>query len=104
MMRKTIFSRLCLRQPADAIRALELFTGVMGGCEVMTARMAERAAADFLTVTELADTLVRREGVSFREAHGLVSASVKELRRTAIPLRLWPKQLRPSLHPISAGV
>jgi argininosuccinate lyase len=52
----------------------------MGGCEVNTVRMAERAAADFLTVTELADTLVRREGVSFREAHHLVSAAVRELR------------------------
>ena len=64
----------------DAVRALELCAGVMGGCEVNTIRMAERAAADFLTVTELADTLVRREGVNFREAHQLVSASVKELR------------------------
>ena len=65
----------------DAVRSLELFAGVLGGCEVNTVRMAERAAADFLTVTELADTLVRREGVSFREAHQLVSAGVKELRR-----------------------
>jgi argininosuccinate lyase len=64
----------------DAVRALQLFAGVMGGCEINTVRMAERAAADFLTVTELADTLVRREGVSFREAHHLVSAAVKELR------------------------
>jgi argininosuccinate lyase len=63
----------------DAVRALELFAGVLGGCEVNTIRMAERAAADFLTVTELADTLVRREGVSFREAHQLVSAGVREL-------------------------
>jgi argininosuccinate lyase len=64
----------------DAVRALQLFAGVLGGCEINTARMAERAAADFLSVTELADTLVRREGVSFREAHHLVSAAVKELR------------------------
>jgi argininosuccinate lyase len=64
----------------DAVRALDLFAGVLGGCEVNTVRMAERAAADFLTVTEVADTLVRREGVSFREAHHLVSASVRELR------------------------
>jgi len=64
----------------DAVRALELFAGIMGGCEVNTVRMAERAAADFLTVTELADALVRREGVSFREAHHLVSAAVRELR------------------------
>ena len=66
----------------DAIRAIALFGGVMGGCEVNTARMAERAQADFLTVTELADTLVRSEGVSFREAHQLVSAAVKPLHGT----------------------
>ena len=65
---------------ADTLRALELFAGILGGCEINTVRMAERAAADFLTVTELADTLVRREGVSFREAHRLVSAGVRELR------------------------
>lgn len=64
----------------DANRAIRLFAGVMGGCEVMTARMAERAHSEFLTVTELADTLVRRESVSFREAHRLVSATVKELK------------------------
>jgi argininosuccinate lyase len=64
---------------ADAIRAIGLFTGILGGCEVRGARMAERAAEDFLTVTELADTLVRREGMSFREAHHLVSAAVKAL-------------------------
>jgi argininosuccinate lyase len=33
-------------------------------------------------VTEVADTLVRREGVSFREAHHLVSAAVKQLDGT----------------------
>jgi argininosuccinate lyase len=64
---------------ADAIRAIGLFAGVMGACEVNTGRMAERAASDFLTVTELADTLVRREGVNFRQAHHLVSACVKAL-------------------------
>jgi argininosuccinate lyase len=63
----------------DAIRALALFAGVMSGCEVNVARMAERAGSDFLTVTELADTLVRREGVNFRRAHQLVSAAVISL-------------------------
>ena len=67
---------------ADAIRALALFAGVMGGCEVNTARMEERAQSDFLTVTEVADTLVRSEGASFREAHHLVSAAVKLLDGT----------------------
>jgi argininosuccinate lyase len=70
---------LVFNATADAARALALFAGVMGGCEVQTQRMAERAASDFLTVTELADTLVRREGLNFRQAHHLVSAAVKHL-------------------------
>jgi argininosuccinate lyase len=36
-----------------------------------------RAGSKFLTATELADTLVRLEGLSFREAHHIVSESVK---------------------------
>src|SRR5579871_90605 len=65
---------------ADARRALRLFAGLMAECEVNTERMAERAHSDFLTVTELADTLVRGEGVSFRQAHHLVSEAVRRLR------------------------
>ena len=83
----------------DAIRAIGLFAGVMGGCEVITARMAERAASDFLTVTELADTLVRREGVNFREAHHLVSAAVKDLKGRYSPAAMVDsvEMLAPSL-------
>jgi argininosuccinate lyase len=65
---------------ADAIRAIRIFGGVMPECEVDKRRMAQRAGSDFLTVTELADTLVRREEMSFRQAHELVSAGVKDLR------------------------
>lgn len=64
---------------ADAIRALHLFAGLIADCEVNAARMAERARSDFLTVTELADTLVRSEGLSFRQAHDLVSQAVRRL-------------------------
>ena len=62
---------------ADAKRAFQLLTGVMSSVHVDGERLARRAALDFLTVTELADTLVRREGLSFREAHGMVAAAVK---------------------------
>jgi argininosuccinate lyase len=65
---------------AEALRALRLFAGVAASCEVNAARMAERANADFLSVTELADTLVRNEQLSFRDAHHIVSAAVRELR------------------------
>ena len=61
----------------DAQRALNLFSGLMGAAEFDRERMACRAAKDFLTVTELADTLVRRAGMSFREAHDAVAEAVR---------------------------
>jgi argininosuccinate lyase len=39
--------------------------------------LARRAASDFITVTELADSLVRHTGMSFREAHALVARAVE---------------------------
>jgi argininosuccinate lyase len=71
---------LVFTMTAEALRALRLFAGVTANCEVNAARMAERANSDFLSVTELADTLVRMEGLAFREAHHLVSAAVHDLR------------------------
>jgi len=70
---------LVFTMTASAQRALRLLAGVLSDCQFQTARMAEAADADFLTVTELADTLVRREGLSFRNAHHLVSHAVKAL-------------------------
>jgi len=61
----------------DAGRALKLLAGTMRTVTVDQAELARRAGRDFLTVTELADTLVRREGLSFREAHQLVAATVQ---------------------------
>ncbi|MGZ4832817.1 MAG: argininosuccinate lyase [Terriglobales bacterium] len=62
---------------ADADRALRLFAGVIANTDVDRARLAKLANDNFLTVTELADTLVRREDVSFRSAHRLVSEAVR---------------------------
>ena len=61
----------------DAMRALKLLAGALRTAQVDRAALARRAAKDFLTVTELADTLVRREAMSFREAHALVAATVE---------------------------
>jgi argininosuccinate lyase len=68
---------LVLSAFADAVRALKLFANLMAGAEVQRERLRELAECRFLTVTELADTLVRRESLSFRQAHHLVSAAVK---------------------------
>ena len=74
----------------DAERALRLFSGLMANCEINRERMRERAAGSFLTVTELADTLVRREGLSFRLAHRLVSETVKSAGTDGSPERIVP--------------
>ncbi len=42
-------------------------------------RALERCARDFSTVTQLADTLVTRAGVSFREAHEIVGGTVRRV-------------------------
>jgi argininosuccinate lyase len=62
---------------ADALRALRLLAGLLAAAEVDGEHLARRAASDFLTVTELADTLVRHTGMSFREAHALVARAVE---------------------------
>src|SRR5207302_1748588 len=66
----------------DAERALRLFAGLMGQCDVRVERLRQAANDSFLTVTELADTLVRQEGLSFRTAHKLVSEAVKAVGPT----------------------
>jgi argininosuccinate lyase len=67
---------LAMAMFSSALRALKLLAGVMRSIEVDRDRLARRAARDFLTVTELADTLVRREGLCFRDAHDLVADAV----------------------------
>ena len=62
----------------DARRCLRLLAGVLRAAEFDREKLARRAASDFITVTELADTLVRHAGLSFREAHGIVSRAVSQ--------------------------
>ena len=63
----------------DATRSLRLMTGLLDETEFKTDRMAAKAEASFLTVTELADTLVRATSMDFRTAHEIVARGVKEL-------------------------
>jgi argininosuccinate lyase len=68
----------------DGLRALHLLAGVLDEAEFNTGRMALAADANFLPVTELADTLVRKTGISFHAAHGIVSSAVRELSANGI--------------------
>lgn len=70
---------LVLSMLADGLRALRLFAGILAAAEIDKQRLRRRVSDRPLTVTELADTLVRKEGMSFRQAHQLVSLAVQEV-------------------------
>ena len=59
-----------------ATEILHLYGAVIETLKVNVKDLRQRAIAGFTTVTELADTLVRDGGLSFRQAHALVSAVV----------------------------
>jgi argininosuccinate lyase len=56
---------------------LRLLETALGTCRFDVDLMAQRAAEGFTTATELADTLVRCAGLSFRQAHRVASAVVR---------------------------
>ncbi|WP_419887205.1 argininosuccinate lyase [Neobacillus niacini] len=57
----------------------ELLTSVLLTMEVNKDTLLKRAKESFANVTELADTIVRKDGLSFRQAHQVVSNMVKSL-------------------------
>jgi argininosuccinate lyase len=81
----------------DSVRAWRLFAGLLGAAEIQRDRLAALAESGFLTVTELADTLVRREGISFQLAHDLVASAVRAAGedRTTSRLVLELRRLAP---------
>ena len=60
----------------DAARAVSLVAAAMAGAEFDVARLAERAGQNWITVTELADTLARDRGLPFRSAHTIAARLV----------------------------
>lgn len=62
----------------EAEAMLRLAEAVMRGLRVDASRMLTMAAGNFSTVTDLADALVRKHGFSFRVAHQVVGALVRE--------------------------
>ncbi|HEV2386670.1 MAG TPA: argininosuccinate lyase [Candidatus Acidoferrales bacterium] len=72
----------------DGARAWRLFAALFAAAEIDRDRLRRRSSGDFLTVTELADTLVRREGLSFTAAHHLVAEAVRASGDDRTPQRL----------------
>ena len=57
----------------DASRAVALVAAAMEHAELDVAKLAERAAQGWITVTELADTLARDHDLAFRAGHEIAS-------------------------------
>ena len=62
----------------DARRSVSLLAAALKTATFNTELLRQRAGRDFIAVTELADTIVRREGLPFRTAHSIVARSVRE--------------------------
>jgi argininosuccinate lyase len=56
---------------------LRLFDAALGTCQFDVALLAARAGEGFTTATELADVLVRKAGLAFRQAHRVASTVVR---------------------------
>jgi len=74
----------------DATRAVKLVAAAMTTAEFDAARLEAKAGDGWTTLTELADTLVRDEGLPFRTAHAiaqrLIGAQQREPQRPLVDL------------------
>ncbi|MYH56883.1 MAG: argininosuccinate lyase [Boseongicola sp. SB0675_bin_26] len=58
-------------------RALSLFAAFLPSCSINASRFEINSDAACVTITELADTLVRDEGLGFRRAHGVAATTAR---------------------------
>ena len=63
----------------SAERVLALLRALIPACSIRADRVAANMDAACVTVTELADTLVRSEGISFRQAHEIAATTAKDV-------------------------
>ena len=61
----------------SAGRVLDLMAALVAQIRIDPARVASNIRRSCITITELADSLVRREGLSFREGHEIAAAVAK---------------------------
>ncbi|MFB9279577.1 argininosuccinate lyase [Cohnella cellulosilytica] len=81
----------CLRTLETVYR---LLAGIVDTLEVNANALRSRAEASFAATTELADTLVRKEGLAFRTSHGIVSRLVRDAAAEGLAVRgLTPGRL-----------
>ena len=78
-------TRTCWESCEEALKSLALMKLVVEQVEPDRARMRQRASEDFSVVTDLADLLVRRADLSFRDAHHVIGAVVRDALDRAVP-------------------
>jgi argininosuccinate lyase len=71
---------------ASGGRVLSLLTALIPACSIRPDRVAANMDAACVTVTELADTLVRSEGLSFRQAHEIAAITSRAVIAASVPL------------------
>ncbi len=67
-------------------RALDLLAAVLPACSIDAGRVRANADAACITITELADTLVRDAGLSFRQAHAIAARTARAVIAARAPL------------------
>lgn len=67
-------------------RVLRLLAAFLPACRINADRVARTTDAACITITELADTLVREEGLSFRQAHEIAASVAKAVIAEEKPL------------------
>jgi argininosuccinate lyase len=74
----------------SAERALVLLAGFMQAVEVDEARVRRHIDEACITITEMADSLVRREAISFRQAHEVAAMLARRLIASGETLKTLP--------------
>ena len=67
-------------------RVLKLLAAVLPACSINADNVRRNLDSACATVTELADTLVRDEGVTFRQAHGIAAKTARDVIARQKPL------------------
>jgi argininosuccinate lyase len=87
----------------DALSALSLciaaMTGMVRDLEPDTARMKKAAGEGYATATDLADWLVRRLNIPFRQAHHITGSIVAKASKDGVPLHRLPLAAMQAVEP-----
>ncbi len=67
-------------------RVLDLLAAFLPACSIDAAKVRRNTDAACITITELADTLVRQDALSFRQAHDIAARTARAVIEAGVPL------------------